>query len=184
MEENDCQKEVEKLEKEARFKIITMDDDVDDGREKKILDDAKEEITKLYEEFREWLADNLNSEETGERFERLKQETQNLLARTKASIQKFKEREDVQAGKEKAIEVGTMVKDKVSDGFQEVMRNDYVSMVVESVGDTIDTIVHDEHVQHNVKKLKKGTLKVAESAFNGLKRVLDTDEDQDSSRKG
>lgn len=174
----DCQKEAENLEKEAKYTIITMDEDSSECEDKKLLDDAKKEITRLYNEFRNWLAENVNSDESGERMERLKQETHNLILRTKISLQNIHAREDVKAGKEKVVEAGTFVKDKVSDGIHEVVRNEYVSKVVDGVNETIDSVVYDERVQRSVKKLKKGTLKVAESAFNELKRVLDTD-DQD-----
>ena len=70
----------------------------------------------------------------------------------------------------------------VQEGIQEVRQNEYVRRSVHAVADTVDTIRNDEQVKKGVRKLKKGTLKAAEAAFQGLKRVLDTDEDD--SRKG
>lgn len=183
MEPNEYAKQAENLEKEAKFTIISMDDD-DTSDKKKILDDAKEEINRLYREFREWLAGSINSEEVSEKLERLKQETTNLINRTKESVQAFQEREDVLAGKEKAKEFGNKLVDTLQDGIHEVMKNDTVSKVVESVNDTIDNVRHDERVVDGVKKMKQGTLKIAESAFNGLKRVLNTEDDHKDDQKG
>lgn len=183
MEQKEHEQEVEDLEKEAKFTIISMDDE-EDGEKKKILDDAKEEITRLYQEFREWLNDNVDSKEVNERFERLKQETANLLNRTKQSIQSFQEREDVNAGKQKAKELGSKVYDSINDGINDVMNNEHVVKVVDSVSETIDNVRNDERVKEGVKKFKKGTLKIAESAFKGLKRVLDTEDDQENDQKG
>ena len=66
--------------------------------------------------------------------------------------------------------------------YRRFRQNEYVRRSVHAVADTVDTIRNDEQVKKGVRKLKKGTLKAAEAAFQGLKRVLDTDEDD--SRKG
>ena len=67
-------------------------------------------------------------------------------------------------------------------GIQEISKNDVVKNCTDTLTDTLHSIKEDEQVKSGVRKLKKGTLKVAESAFNGLKRVLDTE--TDDSRKG
>ncbi|MEG0328927.1 MAG: hypothetical protein RR537_01310 [Longicatena sp.] len=183
MQTDNCENEVENLEKEAKFTIISLDEDENDKNEKKILDDAKYEITKLYEEFRQWLKDNIDSDETSERIDRLKQETQNLLAKTKTNLKAFNERESTIAHKEKVVDASSKLVDKVNDGVQEVLSNEYVGKAIESVSDTFVSVKNDERVKDSVKKLKKGTLKIAESAFNSLKKALDTD-DQDDAQKG
>lgn len=182
MESYDYEKEAQHVEQEAKFKIISMKDDEDD--KKRIIDDAKEECTRLYNEFREWLSNNINSKETSERLQRLKQETTNLVNRTKMTLHEFQSREEVIAGKEKAKVLGSKVVDSVNDGFHDVVHNEHVSKVVDTLSDTIDTVVNDERIVQGVKKLKKETLKVAENAFNGLKRLLESDDDQSSDQKG
>ena len=164
--DNEREKEVEDLEQKAKFTIITMecDDDDENGRSKKILDDAAIQLQRLFQEMRDWLREHADSMEVNERMERLKLETQKLLASTHDRLQRFSQREGVQAG------------------IQEVRQNEYVRRSVHAVADTVDTIRNDEQVKKGVRKLKKGTLKAAEAAFQGLKRVLDTDEDD--SRKG
>lgn len=182
--ENEREKEMEALEKEAKFTIITMETEEDEASQsKKILDDAAAQLQRLYQEAREWLKEHADSMEVNERMERLKQETQKLIASTQEKIQRFNEREDVQAGKEKVVAAADKVYGYVQDGMDEVRSNAYVRRGVSALNDTVDTIRNDEHVKENVKKLKRGTLKVAETAFQGLKRVLDTEEDDDG-RKG
>ena len=114
--------------------------------------------------------------------ERLKLETQKLLASTHDRLQRFSQREGVQAGSKKAAAAADKLAGYVQEGIQEVRQNEYVRRSVHAVADTVDTIRNDEQVKKGVRKLKKGTLKAAEAAFQGLKRVLDTDEDD--SRKG
>lgn len=185
MEQNERDREVEDLEQEARFKIISMDiDDDDESEKKKILEEAREEITRLYREFREWLNDNISSDEVNERLERLKAETGNLIARTKERMQAFGEDERVVNGRQKAKAFSRRCTDTVNDGFHDVMNNEHVANIVDTIADTVENVRSDERVQNGVRRFKKGTLKIAESAFNGLKRVLDTDDDQNSDQKG
>lgn len=181
--DNEREKEVENLEQEAKFKIITMEcDDEEQEGSRKILDDAAKQLQRLFQEMRDWLREHADSMEVNERMERLKQETQKLLTATQDRLQRFSQREDVQAGSKKAVAAADKLAGYVQDGIQEVRQNEYVRRSVHAVTDTVDTIRNDEQVKTGVRKLKKGTLKVAEAAFNGLKRVLDTDEDD--SRKG
>ena len=59
--ENDCEKEVDSMEKEAKYTIIQMEDDVDGDQS--FLDDTKKEVSRLYQDFRDWLSENVDSEE-------------------------------------------------------------------------------------------------------------------------
>ena len=172
MEEN-CEKEVETMENEAKYTIIQMEDDIEG--DDRILDDTKREIARLYQEFRVWLSENVDSEEISARMAKLKEDTAVLLAKGKRKTLEFAEREDVQKTKEKVISAGEKVMDGVSDGINTIMENEHVTKAMDSISDTITNVKNDERVQKNVKKFKKGTLKVAQHAFDGLKKVLDTD---------
>lgn len=172
MEEN-CEKEVESMENEAKYTIIQMEDDIEGDN--RIPDDTKREIARLYQEFRVWLSENIDSEEISARMAKLKEDTAVLLAKGKRKTLEFAEREDVQKTKEKVISAGEKVMDGVSDGINTIMENEHVTKAMDSISDTITNVKNDERVQKNVKKLKKGTLKVAQHAFDGLKKVLDTD---------
>ena len=78
--DNEREKEVEDLEQKAKFTIITMEcDDDENGRSKKILDDAAKQLQRLFQEMRDWLNEHADSMEVNERMERLKQDTQSFL---------------------------------------------------------------------------------------------------------
>lgn len=93
---------------------------------------------------------------------------------TKQKVAAFNQREDVKNGKEKLNEMTGKVTNAFSDGVDELMKKDYVVKTMDTITDTVSAIREDERVKKNVKKLKKGTLKAAEKAFEGLQRVLDT----------
>lgn len=166
---------------EKKFTIISVEDD-DDSDANRILNDAKEEANHKIQEFRIWMNENMNAEEHKARTERLKSELNELMERTRKKLEEFNDREDVKQGKERVAAAADKLTSYVNDGIEEVLKNEVVSNVISTVSDTIGTVVNDDRVRKNVKKLKKGTLKVAEHAFNGLKRVLDTDDDE--SQKG
>lgn len=165
---------------EKKFTIISVEDDDSDAN--RILNDAKEEANHKIQEFRIWMNENMNAEERKARTERLKSELNELMERTRKKLEEFNDREDVKQGKERVAAAADKLTSYVNDGIEEVLKNEVVSNVISTVSDTIGTVVNDDRVRKNVKKLKKGTLKVAEHAFNGLKRVLDTDDDE--SQKG
>lgn len=176
---------VDELEKQAKFTIIQMDDEQDDTRRAKILDDAKTEMTRLYEEFRSWLEENLYSEDINDRFEHLKLETARLLKRTKRALLEFNQREDVIKSKAKMVQAGGVIRHCFDEGIQEIMSYEYVAKAVDNVSTALDNVRHDERVRQGVKSVKRGTLQIAQSAFDGIKRVLDTDDDvEDKPQKG
>lgn len=176
MEQNDYQKDFENIENKTKYTIIKMEDE-QDSECKRILDEAKAEIAKLYNDFRIWLSENLYAKDTNERLEKLKQDSTAVLNRTRERITDFKAREDVQVGKEKIKATTSKIVDCVQDGFEEVKHNEHVVKVLYSVNQTMEDIKKNERVKTNVKKLKRGTLKAAQSAFDKLKRVLDTEDD-------
>lgn len=182
MGQHTYQDDFETIEKETKYTIIKMEDEKENSEAKHILDDAMDELNRLNSEFRHWLLNNVNSKETKERLAKLKHDCANLLMRTREKISDFQSREDVQNGKDKVVDVTTKFVQYVHDGLDDVLQNGYVAGVRQTVNTTIDSMKNDDRVKKNVYKMKKGTLKVAESAFNGLKRVLDTDDD--GSQKG
>ena len=174
--EDNHQKQAEEMEQEAKYKIIQMEDETD---EKGLLDDTKEEISKLYRDFRTWLSENIDSEDLNARYEKLKMDTADLINKGKAKTAAFVQRDDVQKAKDMVVGAGEKVVDGINDGVHVVMGNEHVSKAVDTIVDTIESVKQDERVKEGVKKFKKGTLKIAESAFNGLKKVLDTDKESD-----
>lgn len=172
--ENDCEKEVDSMEKEAKYTIIQMEDDIDGDQS--FLDDTKKEVSRLYQDFRDWLSENVDSEEISARLKKLKEDTADVLEKGKTKTEAFVKREDVQNAKGKVVSAGEKVMDGVSDGLHTIMENEHVSKAMDSISDTITSVKNDERVKRNVNKLKKGTLKAATHAFNGLKKVLDTDD--------
>lgn len=173
-----------RLENEAKYTIIRMEDD-NDVHKKQILEDAKSELTKLFEEFRLWVDQNVHTEQMDERFAKLKKDSVILLDKTKRRLQDLYMRDDVQDGKEKFKQAGKKVKACVDDGVQDILENEYIEKAVQTLQNTYDGIRNDEHVKSGIKMFKRGTLQAAQCAFDGIKRILDSEVcNEDDSQKG
>ena len=74
-----------------------------------------------------------------------------------------------------ACDTGVWVKETVSDGVSEFRKTENGQKVEAFV----KSVKNDDRVKQGVTTFKKGTLKVAESALKGLRKVLD---DQDGTQ--
>lgn len=171
--------DVSSMEQEAKYTIITLEDEETDSQAKQIFTDVQNKLNTLYSEFRIWLKENQESEKVAERKAWLKAESDKLLASAKVQTQKLKENENLQdairKGGKLANDTGSWIVDTLQDGVHEVMKNETVQKITTNVDDVIHQVKHDERVKQGVTSFKKGTLKLAESAFKGLKKVLDTE---------
>lgn len=180
MESKNDQSILEQMELDTNYEIIKLEE-CENGDNHRILNDAKEEIMHLFNEFHKWLNENMHSIEKSERLAKLKMDIANIVSESKQKLIEFPARSDVQRGTRKVLNVTSKLANSVSNGVNEIKNSEPMHKVIDSINETFDCVKNDERVKHNVKKLKKGTLKVAECAFNGLKRVLDTD---DENQKG
>lgn len=175
---NETLDDVKQMEEEAKYTIITMEDDEEaTSQSAKILYDCKEAVTKLYAQFHDWWKENQNSDEYKARKEKLKQESDRLIMTAKVQIQRLQENEELKDAVNKGVKVaadtGTWVLQTLSEGVSELRKSEG-GKKVESV---VHSVVQDERVKQGVTSLKKGTLKLAESAYEGLKKVLDDRDD-------
>lgn len=169
--------DVSGMEEEAKFKIITLEDEEESGsadsRGQKIIADCKAAVAQLYASFKEWVKENQNSEEIKARKEKLKADSDKLIANAKEQLAKLQENENVKRVVNKSVQIaadtGAWMMDTLSDGISEI-RSSEGGQKVEAM---VQNVKNDERVKKGVASLKKGTLKLAESALEGLKKVLD-----------
>lgn len=166
--------DITSMEEQARFQIITVEDE-DNGSSQgaKILSDCKEAISALYASFREWLKDANDNEEIKAKKAKLKQDSDKIIALAKEQLHKLQENEDlrkaVNKGVQAATDAGIWVKQTVSEGVNEFRKTENG----QKVETFVNSVKNDARVKQGVSTLKKGTLKAAESALEGLRKVLD-----------
>lgn len=177
--------DVDDMEQKAKYTIITLEDEEDiDSKSKQVLHDVSDKLTILYSEFREWMKVNAQSDRVQEQKEKLKAESDHLLQMAKDQMQKLKENEDLHKTIDKGIKIatdtGNWIYETVNDGVNEVMKKESVAKLVSNVDEVVQSVKQDERVKQGVVSLKKSTLKLAEHAFNGLKKALDTEHTEES----
>ncbi len=180
---NEKADDVTKMEAEAKFKIITVEDEekgAASSQGAKIIDDCKEAIAQMYASLRVWLSENKDSEEAQAQKAKIREESDRLIAAAKLQLQKLKENEDLRQAVDKGVKVaaetGDCIKRTVNAGVQEFRKTEG-GQKVEAM---VQSVKNDERVKKGVASFKKGTLKLAESAYTGLKKVLKEKEDASS----
>lgn len=173
-------KNIEEIEQEIKYKIVTLEDEVKNSKGKEFVDATIQEITKLFDDFKNWCSENVDSEKIGEAYHKFTGEVDKLVETGKAKINELKENEELKEkledGKEAIVGFGKKVIDTVEDAAQSVLENPTVAKTIDTVSDKISDVIHDEHVQDGLEKARKGILNVAESAYEGIKHILDKDD--------
>lgn len=171
------QNDIELLEENAKTTLYNLAQE--DSTKKEAISAFMEELNIIFSECKEWMKTNMDPSVLEPRLKKLKVDTETLVMNAKEKIQTITDKPEVKEklldGKEKVFEVTTKVAHVVSEGTQEFLRQENVKKVVDNVSDKVTAIKSDERLKEGVASLKKGTLKVAESAFNGLKKILDDD---------
>lgn len=165
----------DQMQEKATIELINMGEEKQQNKE--IISAFMEELNALYASCKEWMKTNMDPEVMEPRLQKLREETEILLAKAKDKIHLITDnsefRDRLQDGKEIVIETTSKVAHVVSEGAQEFLQQDHVKRVVDNVSQSFHSIANDERVKEGVSSLKKGTLKVAESAYIGLKKILD-----------
>lgn len=179
----DMTDDVTKMEAEAKFKIITVADEEEEATTSqgaKIIADCKEAIAQMYASLRVWLSENTDREEARAQKAKIREESDRLIAAAKLQLQKLKDSEELRQAVDKgiqvAVETGDCIKRTVNAGIHEFRKTEGGQKVKAMV----QSVKNDERVKKGVATFKKGTLKLAESAYTGLKKVLEEKEDTPS----
>lgn len=167
-------------DKKVKFEIITIHDDEEKGKHKGFAK-FKSLTSKKMNDLKDWYKYNKESGKMDENKEKIKKNVDKFVNKTKEKITELKEDEELREkfhnGKEKVVEVSSNVFSTISETVEDVMTKENVQNAMNAVGTKFNEVKNDERVKSGVKKMKKGTLKVAESAMSGLRKVLETEDD-------
>lgn len=174
--------EVEEVKENIKYKIITLQNEEESNSStiKKLMDQLNEELEKISVEFRRWCEQNTDPLKVAQRKEKIMNDVDRLVALSKEKIDKVKENEDLmnklEQGKDKIKNVSDTVLETIDNGVQDVLTNPTVAKTIDTVSDKIVDVIQDERVQQGINQARRTTLKVAENALAGLKKVLKADE--------
>lgn len=169
-------KEIETIQEELKYKIITLDDETEDSKIKKLIDDIIKEINQAFEKFKEWYELNKDSEKAQEIKEKFVSEMNQFTNKATDAINDIKNNPELQekftTGKEKVVEISKKIYSDLETGVNTILENETVSKTIDTVSDKVVEVIQDEKVQDTIRKTKKGILNIATSAYEGLKNLL------------
>lgn len=169
-------KEIETIQEELKYKIITLDDETEDSKIKKLIDDIIKEINEAFEKFKEWYELNKDSEKAQEIKEKFVSEMNQFASKATDAINDIKNNPELQeklvTGKEKIVEISKKIYSDLESGVNSILENEKVAKTIDTVSDSIVDVIQDEKVQNTIRKTKKGILNIATSAYEGLKNLL------------
>ncbi|MEF9961830.1 MAG: hypothetical protein RR863_03880 [Erysipelotrichaceae bacterium] len=176
MENKDHIQEVEEMKTQAKFEFIDADEEKD-SEKKKLLEQFNNELTNLFDDFKEWVKYQNQPEKIEARKQKLKEESEKLVSRTKTLLDDVKNNETLNktmsnVGNE-AKKYYDALAHGVSQGVEAIKDNEYVQKTVETISEGMHQFSEDERVKQTSSKLKKGTLNAATGAYNSLKKVLE-----------
>lgn len=169
-------KEIETIQEELKYKIITLDDEEDDSKIKKIIEEIVKEMNQAFEKFKEWYEKNKDSEKAQEMKEKFVEEMNQFVNKATETINDFKNNPELQEkfvnGKEKVVEVSKKIYADIESGVTNILENEKVAKTIDTVSDKVVDVIQDEKVQNTIRKTKKGILNIATNAYEGLKNLL------------
>ena len=137
-------------------------------------------MERISEEFKKWCRENDDPEKRAEVKAKIQLEIDRLISFSKEKVDSLKENEDLmhklETGKETVKKTAETVISAIDTSVQDILNNPAVASTIDTVSDKIVEVIQDEHVQDGIDKVRRSTLKVAESALEGLKKVLKADE--------
>ena len=177
---NDENKVIEEVEKELKYRIITLEDEIKDSKAKKYLDSLVKEFNDKFDAFKKLLASTKDNEKIIELKNQFMIEIDNLVEKSKKVIDDIKNNDDLRQkledGTETVVTAAKKFAGAVEDGVNDFLSKPTVAKTIDNISDKVVDFINDDKVQSNVKKAKKGVLNVATNAFEGLKKVLKADE--------
>lgn len=176
-------KEIETIQEELKYKIITLDNEEEDSKIKRMIDEIVKEINQAFERFKEWYETNKDSEKAQEIKEKFIYEMNQFTNKASEAINDIKNNpelhEKLSNGKEKIIEVSKKIYTDLENGVTNILENETVAKTIDTVSDKVVDVIQDEKVQNTIRKTKKGILNIATNAYEGLKNLLGEKENEE-----
>lgn len=172
--------EAKEIEKEVKYKIITLQDEEDKGNSNPFVEQIIKELERISEEFKKWCNENADPQKRAEVKAKIQLEIDRLVSFSKEKVDSLKENEELmhklETGKETMKKTAETMISAIDSSVQDILNNPAVASTIDTVSDKIVEVIQDEHVQEGIDKVRRTTLKAAESALEGLKKVLKADE--------
>ncbi|WP_075876332.1 hypothetical protein [Merdibacter massiliensis] len=148
----------------------------------RMIEEAREKLAKLIADSSKWLKENTERDKLLSNLTHLRDECMQLLGQTKEKAIALSKNEDFQAtlqsGKDFIVGSGRLIASGMRAGADKLMENDKIATFVNKVNDKVEDLKEDERVQEGTQRLREGTMKIADRAYDGIKRFLNKDDEE------
>lgn len=185
----DNEKWIEEVKTEVQSICDDVQQELEELREKgneencRLIEDAKAKAKKLFVDSAKWLRENTERERLVENLSHFRSECIQLLGQTKDKAIEISQSEEFQntlrSGKEFIVGSGHLLANGMRAGADKLMENEKISTLVNKVNDKVEVIKEDERVQDGAQRLRKGTMKIADRAYDGIKRMLNKEDEEE-----
>lgn len=170
---------VDDLEAEALRELDEMREDSDDQQAEKEVENAKEKIKSVLEDFRSWINNNANADNVRARKDKVKEDIENIINTTKEKISEIGENEKVRstlnAGKDFIDGAVGLVSDGIKAGSDILMKNDNVRDLVDKGSEQIEKIRESDTFKKSVDVAEDAISKMNEFINTGINKIKNKD---------
>ncbi len=170
---------VDELEAEALRELDEMREDSDDQQAEKEVENAKEKIKSVLEDFRSWINNNANADNVRARKDKVKEDIENIINTTKEKISEIGENEKVRstlnAGKDFIDGAVGLVSDGIKAGSDILMKNDNVRDLVDKGSEQIEKIRESDTFKKSVDVAEDAISKMNEFINTGINKIKNKD---------
>ena len=173
---DELNKAVDSLEEKSLNELSVMKEENNEKNEK-VIYDAQEEIKHIFQELRRWIVRNSDPEAIKVNLEKAKEDTVDVLKKTKEKAIEVSENEQfkktLEAGKEFLSETGALVVEGFNVCKDLLMSNDAVKDFVEKADSKLDVLRENKNLQDAAAKTYEATEKLNKAIFDGVKNFFE-----------
>lgn len=126
--------EAKEIEKEVKYKIITLQDEEEKGNTNPFIDQVIKELERISEEFKKWCRENDDPEKRAEVKAKIQLEIDRLISFSKEKVDSLKENEDLmhklETGKETVKKTAETVISAIDTSVQDILNNPAVASTI------------------------------------------------------
>ena len=169
-------KTVDSLEEKSLIELSEMTEE-DNIKNEKFIYDAQVEIKRIFTDLRRWIVRNSDPEAVKENLEKAKEDTIEVLNKTREKAIDVSESEQfkktMEAGKEFLVGTGTLIVEGFNVCKEALMKNDMVKEFVDKADSKLDVLRDNKNLQDAATKTFEATEKLNKAIFDGVKNFFE-----------
>lgn len=165
------------------FDMLDSFAEKDNKKNEAIIKEAKEKISKLFAEAKEWLEENTKEEKVKENLTKTKEEATRIVSTTKETVIEISENENfkeaVKNGKGFILSTGSLINDGLKAGRKQLEKNEKMKTVFDKADEKIDDMKQSEELKKAVDKAEETAKKVSDALFTTVRKFFEENKEEE-----